>query len=97
MGYGPNVGVSWYTSEEWSKVKAASADPEKFEATYEEWLQVVEDALQKFRAVGIDAHKHYLQASELLAWCLVHGKPNDSAARAEFVSELERRSNERSA
>jgi len=94
---GPNVGVSWYTEEEWAKVKAAAVDPERFEATYSEWLQVAEDALLKLRAMGIDAHKSYIQASELLAWCLAHGKRNDGAARAQFVSKQGRKSNEGSA
>jgi hypothetical protein len=81
------VGVGWYTESEWARVKAAAADPERFEATHHEWLQLAEEALAKFLAAGIVARKEYIEANELLAWCLAHGKQNDAAARAQFVSE----------
>ena len=84
---GLSVGVGWYTEEEWAKVKAAAADPERFEETYSEWVQVAEEALAKLRASGVSAGKSYVKAEKLLAWCLAHNKRNDGAARAQFVAE----------
>lgn len=91
------VGVGWDTEEEWAKVKAmkaTAADADRFEATYAEWVQMAEDSLAHFRAAGIVDEQSYVNADALLAWCLAHGKRNDAAARAEFVSEQGRRARE---
>jgi len=81
------VGVGWYTAEEWQKVKASAKDPERFEETFEECVAMAEESLTQFRANGINAEKSYVVASELLAWCLAKNKSNDAASRAEFVSQ----------
>jgi hypothetical protein len=81
------VGVTWYTESEWTLVRAAAADPERFEPTFEEWERMAEEALAKFRASGIVPTKVYVTANDLLAWCLVHKRTNNAAARAQFVSE----------
>jgi hypothetical protein len=93
-GPGLSVGVGWYTEEEWAKVKAAAADPERFEATYSEWVQVAEDALAKLHSNGVNAEKSFIKAEELLVWCLAHNKQNDGAARAQFVSQQGRKAHE---
>ena len=86
-----NLGVGWYTEEEWIKVKASAVDPERFEATYEDWVRMAEETLTKFRANGVHPEKCYIKANDLLAWCLAHNKRNDGATRAQFVSQLERK------
>ncbi|MEP7298356.1 MAG: hypothetical protein ABI702_19400 [Burkholderiales bacterium] len=88
------VGVGWYTKSEWAKVKAAAVDTERFEETYAEWIQMAELALVELQATGVFAERSYIKATELLAWCLAHNKPNDGASRAEFVSEQERKNQE---
>lgn len=37
--------VGWYAEPEWAKVKAAAADPERFEATFAEWVDMSRDQL----------------------------------------------------
>jgi hypothetical protein len=81
------VGVSWYNEAEWAHVKAASADPECFEPSFVEWSAMAEQALVELKQRGVKPVKVFVVAQELLAWCLVHNKPNDAGARAEFVSE----------
>ena len=88
------VGVGWYTEDEWAKVRSSAADPERFEETYAEWLQMAERALADLLASDTYAEKSYVKASELLAWCLAHNRRNDGAARAQFVSEQGRKGNE---
>jgi hypothetical protein len=88
------VSVGWYTEPEWAKVRAAAADPELFEATYTEWVEMAEQTLTDMRVRGVNAEKFYITADKLLAWCLAHGKPNNSASRAEFVSQQARANNE---
>lgn len=87
--------VGWYTEHEWAKVRAAAADAELFEATYAEWVEMAERSIADLRARGIIAAKLFLTADKLLAWCLAHGKPNNSASRAQFVSQQARDESER--
>jgi hypothetical protein len=80
------LGVGWYTAENWLKVKQSCVDPDRFEASYAEWLEMAEAALSDMRAAGLAAEKSYVEADALLAWCLAHDKINNSASRAEFVA-----------
>ena len=84
---GMRVSVGWYTEQQWANVKAAAVDPERFEETYDQWVEVAEDALAKLHSAGVNAAKCNVVADELLFWCLAHGKPNDAASRAQYVSE----------
>jgi hypothetical protein len=81
------TGVTWYDEHNWAIVKAAAVDPERFEDTYAEWLEMAEKAMTDIRNAGINAAHFYVIADKLLAWCLVQGKPNDASSRAEFISE----------
>ena len=82
------VGVTWYSEDQWSLVRAAATDPERFEETYAEWVAMAEEAMQNLVAAGVVAERVHIVASDLLAWCLAHGKKNDAAARAEYVSQV---------
>jgi hypothetical protein len=81
------VAVSWYTPDEWARVKAVAADPEVFESSFPEWEAMATDALRDLRNAGTDPVKVLISADELQAWCLAHGKPVRADARAEFVLE----------
>lgn len=87
--------VAWYAEQDWAKVRAAAVDPQLFEATYAAWLEMAEQALAEMRVRGIIAKRFHITADKLLAWCLAHGKPNNSASRAEFVSQQAREQSER--
>lgn len=84
-------GVVWYSEENWAKVKASAVDPERFEASYAEWLLMANDTFQKFADHGIKAEKVLVDSDALLAWCLAHVKKNDAAARSKYVAELQSR------
>ena len=81
------VGVTWYTEENWKKVKAAATDPERFEETYAEWSAMAIEAVADLKTIGVNTVKVLFIPNELLPWCLAHNKPNNAASRAEFVSE----------
>ena len=87
-----SVDVTWYTAEEWRKVKDTAVDPERFEETYEEWVKMVDEAIQEIRERGVTVQKQCVVSSELLAWCLAHGRVNDAKARAEFIVAADRSS-----
>lgn len=85
------VGVGWYTQKEWAKARAAAVDPERFEESYAQWLEMAETALAELQGAGVAAQRSNIKVAELLAWCLVNNKPNNAASRAEFVSGQERK------
>ncbi|MDO9355337.1 MAG: UPF0158 family protein, partial [Solirubrobacteraceae bacterium] len=79
--------VAWYTEFEWTRVKSIAADPERFESTYDAWLEIAERTLRDLLGTGADARRSYIDAGELLAWCTANGKQNDSGARAQFAQQ----------
>jgi hypothetical protein len=91
------VGVTWYSEDQWLLVKAAAVDPERFEETYAEWVAMAEESLKNMLAAGIVAERAPIVASDLLAWCLAHGKENSAASRAQYVSYVQSRREERDA
>lgn len=78
---------TWYTEENWLRVKAEAADPEQFGDTFAEWAAAAGKSIAKFRLSGINVIKVYIDADELFAWCLACNKPNKAQSRAQFVKE----------
>ena len=91
------VGVAWYTEDQWQLVKAAATDSERFEDTYADWVAMAEDSFKNMLTAGIVTKRVPVVASELFAWCLAHGKENNAAARAQFVSHVQASHDERDA
>lgn len=83
---GVHVGVSWYTAENWEKVKASAKDAELLEATFDEWQAMAQNSLRELSARGIRAEKVYIDAGEFLSWCLAKNASNEAPSRAQFVS-----------
>ena len=54
MGKSQNVemGVAWYTEEEWLKIKAAAADRHTFFDFYSEWRAQAQEEISKIRAAS---------------------------------------------
>ena len=83
------IGVVWYTASEWAKTKANATDPDRFEETYDGWLEVAELAFKEFRGRGLNVRKSFVNSETLLAWCIAKGKQNNAASRSEYVASLE--------
>lgn len=81
------VGVTWYTEENWERVKSTATDPERFEATYAEWNAMAIKALADIKRSGVNAIEFFVNSDDFQAWCMLHNKPNRADSRAEFVSE----------
>ncbi|MCX7111654.1 MAG: hypothetical protein NTX45_16320 [Proteobacteria bacterium] len=81
------VGLTWYTEEQWERVKATAVDPGRFESTYVEWQAMAINALAEIQKTGMNVVKFFVIPDELQSWCLLHDKPNSATSRAEFVSE----------
>jgi hypothetical protein len=81
------VGLTWYTEETWSQVKAAASDPECFEESFPEWKAMAVSALRGFLRSGVRAVEFQIDPQEFFAWCALNGKVNNAESRSEFVSE----------
>lgn len=82
------VAVAWYTREQWVAVRAIAIDPENLESTYEDWVAMAEQALQKLVQTGMRLQKVAISSGSLLEWCQREGRPVDAEARATFAAEL---------
>jgi hypothetical protein len=81
------VGVSWYSEDEWAKVKSFAADPDVFEASFDEWLAMAESALGQLTSMGIVPTKVFIEAQAFKEWCARKSMPNNAQSRSEYVSE----------
>jgi len=81
------AGVTWYNEESWAEVKATAADPEFFEVSFPAWEKMAISARRELQRSGVRAVECHILPQEFSAWCAQHGKLNNAAARAEFVSE----------
>lgn len=75
---------------------SSATDPKGFEASFQAWLAVAEAGLKTLRAAGIVGKPYLINAEELLAWCLMRNRPNNSSSRSEFVAERLQAENESS-
>ncbi len=85
------VGVAWYAEAEWQRLRQVAADPEVLEATYADWLKVVEKSLRELAASGVVAERVDVTVAELQQWCEQEGCRLDASARSAFAAELLRR------
>ena len=87
------MGVAWYTRDQWSLLKAFAADGEALDATYEAWhagaTKLIEDLEKR---PDIQARRVFVDIQEMIAWCREAQLPFNSAARAEYVAEKVRSS-----
>jgi hypothetical protein len=80
------IGITWYTEETWSQVKATATDPECFEDSFPEWKAMAVTALREILRTGVSAIEYLIDPQEFFSWCTQNNQENNAAARAEFVS-----------
>ena len=84
-----NVGVVWYTKDEWGKMKDICIDKERFEETYEDWEAMVARTVAEMKKAGLKAIKVYVTADEFRDWCAHYSYPMDASSRSRFIVEKE--------
>ncbi|KAF0146954.1 MAG: hypothetical protein FD188_3563 [Ignavibacteria bacterium] len=82
-----NVGIVWYTKEEWQKMKEISSDAEIFENSFKEWEQMANKSLVDMKASGIVAQKVFIKNDEFIVWCKIHSLPFDASSRSKDAVE----------
>ena len=79
------VALAWYRREQWALLLAVSADADKLEKTYDEWLAFASEELRKLEARGIRVRKIDVEVGALTRWCECEGRAVDGEARAEYA------------
>ena len=79
------VALAWYRREQWALLRAESADADKLEKTYDEWLAFASEELRKLEARGIRVYKIDVEVGALRRWCESEGRAVDGEARVEYA------------
>jgi hypothetical protein len=88
------TGCAWYRAEQWDRLREISADRDRLEQTYEEWVANAEESLRNMRKAGIYAKKIDVDVEELLMWCEARGQEVDGEARAAYAADMLRQRSE---
>jgi hypothetical protein len=81
-----NLCVAWYKPEQWPRLLEISADSDKLEETYGEWLIIAEKALKDFAALGVFPEKMVVDVEDLLVWCRAEGVPVNGPSRSQYAA-----------
>lgn len=81
------IGVAWYRQEQWPRLLEISADRDKLEGSYDEWLANVSKTMELLRLKGVNPVKVDIDTEELLAWCRSRNLPVDAKARTQYTVE----------
>ncbi len=79
------IGVCWYRQDQYERFLASAKDREGLEATWGEWQISAERAIRQYRSMGLDVRKVEVDLDDLLAYCMVEGKPNTAETRAGYA------------
>ena len=81
------VGVTWYTPDQFTRMKSVADDSESLDDTYEDWLENATRQMRRLKNKGYQVTKVSIEVDEWVAWCQQYGKPLTGASRSEFTSQ----------
>ncbi|MCX8108445.1 MAG: hypothetical protein N3G20_06540 [Verrucomicrobiae bacterium] len=79
------TGIAWYRRPEWPLLRGLAVDSEMLPHSYDEWLLVAQQTLDRLVAEGQVVRKVDVSLAELVQWCSSQGRPLDEPARSAFV------------
>jgi hypothetical protein len=82
------LGLAWYSREDWERLHEIADDRDKLDDTYEDWECQALKVIHDFEAVGRRIRKVPINIEALIAWCRERKCRIDMAARSEYVSYL---------
>lgn len=80
------IGFAWYSEEEWLALRRVSADKDRLDDSYAEWLAGAEKALRTLQSQGAPVIPVSINVSELVAWCKAENRRIDGSARSAFAA-----------
>jgi hypothetical protein len=85
---GLQVGLAWFTQEQWQRLTEVVDDRNELDDTFEQWERNALAALYKLESQGHSVRKVMVDVEVFVTWCRRRGLRVDSAARAEYVTAL---------
>jgi hypothetical protein len=84
------VGIAWYDSVQWAKLKQVAADAERLDDTHEQWQRNAERTERQLETEGLVLRRVPIDVDALVAWCRTQNRPVNGEARAEYTSRIVR-------
>ncbi len=83
-----NIGIAYYSPEEYAKLLLTADDASELEDTWEEWYQNMQNTRNNLAALGIVCCEVPIQIEALQKYCQERNLQNNGAARSEYVATL---------
>ena len=78
------VGLAWYSREDWERPHEIADDRDKLDDAYEDWERQALKMIHDLEAVGRRIRKVPINIEALIAWCAERKCGLDMAARSEY-------------
>ncbi len=82
------VGIAFYKREQWPLLVEDAADSHVLEKTYDAWLDVVDESIEKIEAHGIEPKLVDVDIADLISFCRQQGLQNTASARSQYIGKL---------
>jgi hypothetical protein len=82
------LGLAWYSREDWERLREIADDRDKLDDTYEDWERQALKLIHDLEAAGRRIRKVPINIEALVSWCRERKCRIDMAARADYVSHL---------
>jgi hypothetical protein len=82
------IGLAWYSREDWQRLREIADDRDKLDDAYEDWERQALKMIRDLEAVRRRIRKVPINIEALIAWCAERKCRIDMAARSEYVSYL---------
>lgn len=83
------LAFTWYREEEYEKLLEVTSEPEGLKEDYQAWLADARQALLKYKRMGFEPRRVYLEVDDYVDWCRLRDKPLNEQSR-EMYKEIQR-------
>lgn len=78
------LAFTWYRRDAYRRLREVVCDPETLPAEYKAWLADARRAFVKYKEMGFEPRRVYLDVDEMLAWCEERGREPDQKSREAY-------------
>ncbi|OWW18425.1 hypothetical protein [Noviherbaspirillum denitrificans] len=80
------IGIPWYRSEDYSRLRALFTDGDRLPATFRQWESRAEEVRKRYASKGHTVIKAYIDPQTFPAWCAANGCTLDVDGRTKFAN-----------
>ena len=83
------VAAVWYMDKyQWKSMREISVDPDRFEDSYDSWLEMFQGSMKELVGAGLFPIKTPIDVDDFREWCSSTSKPCDASSRSEYAASL---------